>query len=61
MRTPLDSKLRRQLGNYVEILTHTGQKVLDKNVLKKLKNICRYADRLLYVCADHIPEFSNCT
>ncbi|PNF21519.1 hypothetical protein B7P43_G13514 [Cryptotermes secundus] len=44
MPTPLDSNLSRQVGKYVETLTHTGQKVLDKDVLKKLKNICKISD-----------------
>jgi len=43
MSLPLDSNLCRQLGDYVETLTHSGQKVLDKDTLKKLKNICKYA------------------
>jgi hypothetical protein len=42
MSSPLDSKLCRELGDYVETLTHSGQKVLDKDTLKKLKNICKY-------------------
>jgi hypothetical protein len=42
MPSPLDTNLCRQLGNYVETLTHTGQKMLDKDILKKLKNICKY-------------------
>jgi hypothetical protein len=60
MPTPLDSNLRRQLGEYVETLTHTGQKVLDKDALKKLKNICKYANRVVLVFVDYIFEFSNC-
>jgi hypothetical protein len=43
MSSPLDSNLCRQLGDYVETLTHSGQKVLEKDTLKKLKNICKYA------------------
>lgn len=27
----------------METLTHSGQKILDKDTLKKLKNICKYA------------------
>jgi len=42
MSSPLDSKLCRELGDYVETLTHSGQKLLDKDTLKKLKNICKY-------------------
>jgi hypothetical protein len=43
MSSPLDSNLCRRLGEYVEGLTHSGQKILDKDTLKKLKNICKYA------------------
>lgn len=61
MPTPLDSNLSKQLGKCVETLTHTGQKVLDKDVLKKLKNICKYVNHVFLVCVDHMFEFSNCT
>lgn len=44
MSSPLDSKLCRELGDYVETLTHSGQKLLDKDTLKKLKNICKISD-----------------
>ena len=56
MSSPLDSNLCRQLGDYVETLTHSGQKVLDKDTLKKLKNICKYA----YCHTLHTIIFESC-
>ncbi|XP_069695250.1 UV-stimulated scaffold protein A-like [Periplaneta americana] len=44
MSSPLDNSLCTELGKCVETLTHTGQKVLDKDILKKLKNICKISD-----------------
>jgi hypothetical protein len=40
----------------VEKLTHSGQKVLDKDTLKKLKNICKYA----YCHTLHTIIFESC-
>lgn len=56
MSAPLDSNLCRQLGDYVETLTHSGQKVLDKDIFKKLKNICKYA----YYYPLHTIIFETC-
>ena len=37
----MDHKLRIEISEYVEELTTSGQQDLNKDTMKKLKNICK--------------------
>ncbi|GLG98966.1 UV-stimulated scaffold protein A [Gryllus bimaculatus] len=44
MPSPLDTKLCQELAQHIEALTHTGQKVLEPTLIKKIKQICRSSE-----------------
>ena len=55
----MELKVRQELNDILEKLTHSGDSSLDHNLMKKVKILCKYAFNITLVCLFIITFICN--